>query len=121
MERDDLCMRETHDGGKTWSGRYFFHNRAQWREGNVPQTEYMEMISEEVAGTLETESPALLRQRVERNKCAEQGCEFQYDYPYVIQAANGDVHILYTWNKSAIRHAWLPEDQPLLGGMAGDF
>ncbi|WP_370184707.1 exo-alpha-sialidase [Alloalcanivorax sp.] len=121
MERDDLCMRETHDGGKTWSGRYFFHNRAQWREGNVPQTEYMEMISEEVAGTLETESPSLLRQRVERNKCAEQGCEFQYDYPYVIQAANGDVHILYTWNKSAIRHAWLPEDQPLLGGMAGDF
>ena len=36
----------------------------------------------EVAGTLETESPALLRQRVERNKCAEKGCEFQYDYPY---------------------------------------
>ena len=26
MERDDLCMRETPDGGKTWSGRYFFQD-----------------------------------------------------------------------------------------------
>ncbi len=107
-ERDDLCMRETWDSGQTWSDRFFFHDRHRWRADDVSEPVYLEMISEEVANTLEAENPDLMRRRVEHNKCHEEGCEFQYDYPYVLQASNGDVHILYTWNKSAIRHAWLP-------------
>jgi predicted neuraminidase len=41
-------------------------------------------------------------------------CGWQYDYPYLIRAANGDFHLVYTWNRSFIRHvhfntAWLRE------------
>lgn len=107
-ERDDLCVHETFDSGNTWTDRLFFHNREAWREGRVEETAFLGMIDEEVADTLNAENPALLRRRVDHNKCSHDGCEFQYDYPYVLQASNGDVHILYTWNKSAIRHAWLP-------------
>ncbi|MFB3827071.1 MAG: exo-alpha-sialidase [Bryobacteraceae bacterium] len=32
----------------------------------------------------------------------------EYSYPAVIQAANGDVHITYTWNRKKIRHVTIP-------------
>lgn len=107
-ERDDLCLQETLDSGETWATRFVFHDRHRWRAGDVDERLFMEMIDEELTATLGDEHTALLRQRVEHNKCQARGCEFQYDYPYVIQARNGDIHLLYTWNKSAIRHAWLP-------------
>jgi predicted neuraminidase len=38
--------------------------------------------------------------------------EGEYSYPYVIQAANGDIHLTYSWNTKRIKHvtfnlAWL--------------
>ncbi|MDR2688620.1 MAG: exo-alpha-sialidase [Azoarcus sp.] len=60
--------------------------------------------------------------KLERNLCknldeqdgreGEADCGWQYDYPYIIQDAKGDFHLVYTWNRSFIRHisfnmAWL--------------
>ncbi len=28
----------------------------------------------------------------------------------MVRTRNGDLHLLYTWNKTAIRHAWLKAD-----------
>jgi predicted neuraminidase len=33
--------------------------------------------------------------------------EAEYSYPAIIQAADGQVHILYTWNRKKIRHVTL--------------
>ena len=43
-----------------------------------------------------------------------QGCGFEFSYPYLIQARNGDFHLVYTWNRSFIKHvrftpAWLDQ------------
>ncbi|MCU5781295.1 hypothetical protein MA04_00595 [Alcanivorax balearicus MACL04] len=116
VERDDLCMRETRDSGRTWTDRIYFHNRASWRGGDLEENRFLNMIGEELEGTFGVIRNQPYLQRVEHNKCFPRGCEFQYDYPYVIQASNGDLHVLYTWNKSAIRHAWLPARQPDKGG-----
>jgi predicted neuraminidase len=40
------------------------------------------------------------------------GCSFEFSYPYMIQASNGDIHVAYTWNRTFIKHlvldrAWL--------------
>jgi predicted neuraminidase len=32
----------------------------------------------------------------------------EFSYPAVIQAVNGDVHIVYTWNRKKIRHVTIP-------------
>jgi len=40
----------------------------------------------------------------QRNKCAEQHCDYEFSYPYLIQARNGDFHLVYTWNRSFIKH-----------------
>lgn len=107
-ERDDLCVRETRDGGNSWHTRWTLHDRAQWRETTLDKDQFASLIREEMATGVAPENPAQLLERVLNNKCDRRhGCRFQYDYPYMIRSRNGDLHILYTWNKSAIRHAWL--------------
>ncbi len=51
-------------------------------------------------------------QSAQRNKCVTQQCDFEFSYPYLIQTHNGDFHLVYTWNRSFIKHvqfsrAWL--------------
>lgn len=69
---------------------------------------FIDLIEQEFIGETTAEDQRLYLERVKANKChGERGCEFQYDYPYMLRTRNGDLHILYTWNKSAIRHGWL--------------
>ena len=42
--------------------------------------------------------------RAVENMCENNQCEFQYDYPYLIQDNRNQYHLVYTWNKSAIKH-----------------
>jgi|CXWL01.1.fsa_nt_gi predicted neuraminidase len=53
-------------------------------------------------------------QSAQRNKCVGQQCDFEFSYPYLIQTHSGDFHLVYTWNRSFIKHvqfsrAWLDE------------
>jgi predicted neuraminidase len=50
----------------------------------------------------------------QRNKCAAQHCDFEFSYPYLIQTRSGDFDLVYTWNRSFIKHvrfnrAWLDQ------------
>ncbi|MCG8394970.1 MAG: exo-alpha-sialidase [Pseudomonadales bacterium] len=110
-ERDDLCIRETRDGGKHWQERWELHDREAWRGKHLEYPQFEDLVDDELVGAAKPENLKVLLERVRDNKChAEKGCEFQYDYPYMLQTRNGDLHMLYTWNKSAIRHAWLKAD-----------
>ena len=42
--------------------------------------------------------------RAVENMCENNQCEFQYDYPYLIHGSRNQYHLVYTWNKSAIKH-----------------
>lgn len=51
---------------------------------------------------------ANLDQRV----CSAQGCDFEYEYPYLIKSTEGLYHLVYSWNNTFIKHvsfndAWL--------------
>jgi hypothetical protein len=72
---------------------------------------FADLIDDEFVGKAIPEDQRLFLERVKANKCQpHRGCEFQYDYPYMVRTRNGDLHLLYTWNKTAIRHAWLKAD-----------
>ena len=45
------------------------------------------------------------RAKLDRRVCTRAGCRFSFDYPYMIQAPDGDYHVVYSWNKSFIKHA----------------
>lgn len=108
IERDDLCIRETRDGGRSWQERWTFHDRERWRGEAMTERQFASLISPELNSDVPPEDPARLLERARHNKCdGRLGCEFQYDYPYMIRSRNGDLHMVYTWNKTAIRHVWL--------------
>lgn len=111
-ERDDLCVRESHDSGQSWTTRWMFHDRAAWRAGEVSKADFLDLIAAELPQQWSEEQTRLWLERVADNKChVQKGCEFQYDYPYMLRANNGDIHVLYTWNKTAIRHLWLRSEE----------
>ncbi|MGE0797606.1 MAG: exo-alpha-sialidase [Lautropia sp.] len=48
----------------------------------------------------------------------------EYSYPWLLRAAIGEYHLLYTWNRTRIKHvqfnqAWLDQYRPRLGAAAG--
>jgi hypothetical protein len=54
---------------------------------------------------------------------ADGACGFEFSYPYLIQARNGDFHLTYTWNRVFIKHVtfdpvWL--NHHLKGGSDAD-
>lgn len=111
FERDDLCVRETLDAGKTWIKRWSLHDRDKWRDHPLDFADYSKLLNLSMA-TDKSINEALVLKHARHNKCEDGNqCEFQFDYPYMLRAKNGDLHILYTWNKTMIRHAWFRLDK----------
>jgi predicted neuraminidase len=38
--------------------------------------------------------------------CNGGNCRFEFSYPYLIQTQVGDFHLVYTWNRTYIKHLW---------------
>lgn len=52
----------------------------------------------------------------DRRGCKRNACEFHYDYPYLIQTNADQFELLYSWNKSLIKHlslsrAWIEQQR----------
>lgn len=114
--RDVLSLMISEDDGNSWklvkrledqsSMRGKAHNKAafvthfsQLAQQTEPQS------ADEIKGYVESTSSAM---------CGDDGCGFEFSYPYLIQASNGDFHLVYTWNRSFIKYirfngAWLKE------------
>jgi len=105
-ERDDLCLKRTDDGGKNWYLVKMFHDRASQRAAKVQVDLLMQQLKDEVAQDAGVEHLDKVLEHARHNKCHGELCEFQYDYPYMLRTRNGDIHILYTWNKTLTRHLW---------------
>ncbi|OEC36985.1 Predicted neuraminidase (sialidase) [Pseudomonas cuatrocienegasensis] len=60
---------------------------------------------------------AAFLERVQTRMCAEDGCGFEYEYPYFTRDRAGTYHLVYSWNDMFIKHlafneAWLSERRP---------
>jgi predicted neuraminidase len=116
--RDALSLVISADGGNTWETI----DQLEDQRGQSTETaHYMQAVAESAQKTEAhiTDATAYAKS-VQRNKCAahslgpssELDCAFEFSYPYLIQAHNGDFHLVYTWNRSFIKHvqfnrAWL--------------
>ena len=77
----------------------------------MTEQQFSALIEPELDSDVLPEEEEQLLDRARHNKCdGRLGCEFQYDYPYMIRTRSGDLHMVYTWNKTAIRHLWLKAD-----------
>ncbi len=98
------------DNGDTWKTVY------QLEEQNSQPTEparYLQVAGELAKATEAGISDATgYAKSAQRNKCegqtlrpgSGQACEFEFSYPYLIQTHSGDFQLVYTWNRSFIKH-----------------
>lgn len=100
--RDALSLVISADGGATWKTVYQLEDQ---RGQPADATSYLQAAVESAKATDTSIVDATgYAKSAQRNKCEAQVCGFEFSYPYLIQAHNGDFHLVYTWNRSFIKH-----------------
>jgi len=102
--RDALSLGISADGGANWKTVYQLEDQRGQPTG---QASYAQAAAELAKATDAGINDALgYAKSAQQNKCDTQGCAFEFSYPYLIQTHNGDFHLVYTWNRSFIKHVW---------------
>ncbi len=106
--RDSLSLQLSSDGGKTW------HELRRLEEmGGLRGKVTDEKTCSGLVESLARDTDARLEQgqgaaghvdSAMRRVNADSGCSFEFSYPYMIQTHNGDIHVVYTWNRTFIKH-----------------
>ena len=110
--RDALSLVISADGGATWERVYQLEDQ---RGQPTEVAHYLQAAGESAKITDASITDASgYAKSAQRNKCESRICAFEFSYPYLIQARNGDFHLVYTWNRSFIKHvrftnAWLDQ------------
>ncbi len=100
--REILSLTVSSDGGTSWQTVYTLEDQ----RGPTPKpVDYAKRATQLALATEATlTDPSGYGNSAKRSKCAGQSCGFEFSYPYLIQAQNGDFHLVYTWNRSFIKH-----------------
>jgi predicted neuraminidase len=105
--RDALSLMLSTDGGATWRELRKLEdqlaNSAQANEAHFTGNVQKLIAQSDAAAT------GQLAQYVESTKntvCNNGRCRYEFSYPYLIQTASGDLHLVYTWNRTFIKHLW---------------
>lgn len=106
-DRDEMCIKETTDAGKHWSLSWRIHDNREWRDKELSYEQLVTLIPEDIKTDPEVDQAQLERSAKDTICRGGVRCKLRYDYPYMLQSKNGDIHMLYTWNKILIRHARL--------------
>ncbi|ANQ83891.1 sialidase [Azoarcus olearius] len=112
-ERLRLSLLVSEDGGRNWRSIHRFEDKQDFAGHEAGGEVFRARLEADVADLGPGPAAADLVRVAERNLCRNQGaCGWQYDYPYLVRAADGDFHLVYTWNRSFVRHiqfnrAWL--------------
>lgn len=103
-----LSLVSSVDGGKSWQTIYQLEDQ---RGQPTEQASYQEVVARLATATDTGISTAAdYAKSAQRNKCEAQRCTYEFSYPYLIQAHNGDLHLVYTWNRSFIKHVRFGRD-----------
>jgi predicted neuraminidase len=113
QDRLRLSLLVSEDRGRHWRVIHRFEDRQSFFEASPAEEKFRALLAADVAALGPGPAPGKIAANAVRNKCKKQGvCSWQYDYPALIRASDGDFHLVYTWNQSFIRHvrfnaAWL--------------
>lgn len=110
--RDALSLVVSADAGATWKTVYRLEDQ---RGRPTDPAHYLQAAAAEALATDASITDAsAYAKSAQRNKCEAQNCNFEFSYPYLIQTNSGDFDLVYTWNRSFIKHvtftpAWLKQ------------
>jgi predicted neuraminidase len=114
-ERLRLSLLVSEDRGLHWRVIHRFEDRQAQLGEALTEAAFRTQLASDIAGLGPFRPTAEdITTNVVSNMCSKGKCAWQYDYPYLVRAGDGDFHLVYTWNKSFIRYlrfnaAWLRE------------
>jgi predicted neuraminidase len=116
VERDELSLVVSGDGGFTWRTARQLEDQAAARELPVDDASYdrtVEALARATDARVSDARPWVDSSR--RFMCWEPRCHFEFSYPFVLQTRRGEFHVVYTWNRAFTKHvqfnqAWLDEE-----------
>jgi len=115
--RDALSLMISADGGATWKTIYQLEDQ---RGQQLGEADYIERVagllanSDEKAANASADRKKEYVESVRQQECTPQGCRYEFSYPFLLQTQRGDFQLVYTWNRSFIKHlqftrAWLDQ------------
>ena len=108
--RDSLSLMLSTDGGVNWKELRRLEEMSVIRDKKLDEKQCMHIVQGLILNSdarLALAPEATLDEYVDSAKArvrADGGCNFEFSYPYLIQARNGDFHLTYTWNRVFIKH-----------------
>lgn len=116
-DRDALSLVASIDGGAHWRTLYVLEDQLAERQHSLNAASYAQSIKTQALATdarVHERDADAFAESSRQHMCAAQRCNFEFSYPYMILNARGDVNLLYTWNRSFIKHvefsrAWLAQ------------
>ncbi|WP_407279695.1 sialidase family protein [Aromatoleum evansii] len=113
-ERLRLSLLVSDDDGRHWRAIHRFEDREEFLGRSFGPDVLRPLLTRDVESLGPGPATDSVLRNAEANLCRGETCSWQYDYPYLVRGADGDFHLVYTWNRSFIRHlrfnrAWLEE------------
>ncbi|MDR2093322.1 MAG: exo-alpha-sialidase [Azoarcus sp.] len=102
-KRFRLSLLLSADEGRHWRVLHRFEDRESFLRNPPDIAAFRARLSEDLQHLSRMPDPEAVARNIEGNLCGTH-CSWQYDYPYLIRAADGDFHLVYTWNRGLIRH-----------------
>jgi predicted neuraminidase len=114
--RDTLSLMISADGGASWLNLYQLEDQ---RGHATDEAHYLNTVAGLVKQVAATEAREYT-ESAKNSLCTGNACRFEFSYPYLIQTQGGNFHLVYTWNRSFIKHvtftrAWLNQRLKLSG------
>ncbi|MDD5240255.1 MAG: exo-alpha-sialidase [Sulfuricella sp.] len=103
--RNALSLVISSDNGATWRTVYQLEDQSATRDQISDANSYFNAVKK-IARTSDAPlaSADEYAESARRQMCHAQSCGFEFSYPYLIQTKRGDFHLVYTWNRSFIKH-----------------
>jgi predicted neuraminidase len=105
QKRDALTLVLSGDGGKSWKNVYLLEDQ---RGKPVDVANYQITVAGLAKEIIGATNDAFVKS-AQSAMCSASECRFEFSYPYLIQTRKGDFHLVYTWNRSFIKHLWFSQ------------